>query len=139
MTAANPSRSNDQDQQHNTDEAAAQRRMSLFDEHVIRIGDVATLLPPRPDGRRVGTSTIYRWTLRGVRGVVLESARAPFGRITSVEAVERFIARLNHADPTAKPLRLMSRRRQRRVTEAQRYVSEALGITPQDNESGGAA
>jgi hypothetical protein len=120
-------------------DAAASLRALLFGERTIRIGDVAALLPPRPDGRRVGKSTIHRWALRGVRGVVLESARAPFGKITSLEAVERFIDRLNQIDPAARPLRPLNRRRRRRAEGASRYVRAALGLREEVQNNGGDA
>ena len=96
-------------------------------------------MPPRPDGRRVSTKSIYRWALKGVRGVVLESARAPFGKVTSLEAVERFFDRLNQVDPTTNPLRPLGDRRRRKAEEASRYVRGALGLKDEASENGGDA
>lgn len=61
----------------------------------------------RKAGRPVNRSTLERWRLRGVRGpggerVVLETALiGPGNRVTTVEALERFFAKLNGPAPAA--------------------------------------
>jgi hypothetical protein len=59
--------------------------------------------------------------------------RAPFGQVTSVEAVERFLARLNQGrDQSANLTRV---RRRREAAEAAEYVQAALGLTGNDQKS----
>lgn len=63
-------------------------------EHLIALRDAARLLPPRPNGKLVSLATIYRWTLRGCRGAYLECLQAGGTRVTSTEAVARFLLAL---------------------------------------------
>ncbi len=53
-------------------------------------------------------ATLYRWALKGVRGVRLETVMMGGRRYTSDEAVDRFFARLSEpqATPTAPPSKL---------------------------------
>lgn len=99
----------------------------ILSEHVIRLNRVPHLPPPASSGRRVGISSVYRWCDRGVRGVRLEYAHAPWGRITSVEAVERFLRRLG-GDTHAIPMLTPARRRREQVRAAN-YVRTVLGLT----------
>jgi hypothetical protein len=43
-------------------------------------------------GRRVHLSTALRWAMRGSKGIVLESVILGGRRLTSAEAVKRFVA-----------------------------------------------
>jgi Protein of unknown function (DUF1580) len=56
---------------------------------------------PKRIRSRPSPATIYRWALKGVRGVVLETVMMGGRRYTSVEAVDRFFSRLS--EPKAKP------------------------------------
>lgn len=49
----------------------------------------------------VNISTIWRWTLRGVRGVVLESFSVGARRFTTLEAFHRFVERSTAASSSA--------------------------------------
>lgn len=49
---------------------------------------------------RPHVSTIWRWMTRGVRGIRLESLVCAGRRYTSLEAIERFIARTTEAATT---------------------------------------
>lgn len=42
-------------------------------------------------GKRISPATIFRWRLRGVRGVKLETLLVGGTRFTSIEALHRFI------------------------------------------------
>ena len=44
-----------------------------------------------------GSETVWRWALKGVRGVRLESFCCGAKRLTSVEALERFVRRTTEA------------------------------------------
>ena len=62
--------------------------MEILSESRLRMPEAA---------KRIGVnvSTIWRWVLRGVRGHKLESALIGGQRFTSIEALERFIGRIN--------------------------------------------
>src|SRR6516164_9313775 len=64
---------------------------TLLSETLIRIADVAELLPPpsRPTYR-----TILRWTRHGVAGTRLEAIRLGGEVYTSREAFKRFLTRI---------------------------------------------
>ena len=59
-------------------------------ETTLRLTQVPDELSSRPH-----VATVWRWCLRGVRGVKLESLVVGGVRYTSHEAIERFLARLN--------------------------------------------
>jgi len=46
-------------------------------------------------------ATLYRWALKGVRGIKLETVMMGGRRYTSDEAVDRFFARLSRHQPAA--------------------------------------
>src|SRR4051812_48707200 len=58
---------------------------------------------PKARGRRIHTSTIWRWTKRGIRGVKLETIRIGGRTYTSTEALSRFFLVLSQADPRPTP------------------------------------
>lgn len=67
-------------------------------ERLIPLKEVPRLLPRR-NGRNVHYQTVWRWTNRGVRGVVLETVRLGHIRYTSQEALQRFASRYSPAMP----------------------------------------
>ena len=93
---------------------------SLLDEDTLTLTKLAQELD-------VHTSTIWRWTTRGIDGVRLESARLGGKRITSREAVKRFSAATTaasmpyEASPVASPTR-------QRAIEAAEAEAERLGL-----------
>lgn len=89
-------------------------------EKLLRIPtEAAKALPNRPNA-----STLWRWYKRGVRGIRLETILIGASRYTSVQALERFIARttlaadgpIQHFTPKA---------RQRAVAAAERELDLA--------------
>lgn len=68
--------------------------MISLDEQALSLPAAAKLVPRRRAGRKVATSTLYRWITHGVRGVRLEAMAAGGGLVTSREALERFFAAL---------------------------------------------
>lgn len=69
---------------------------------------------------------VYRLADRGIRGNVLESVSLPSGRATSIEAVNRFIAKLTGSTAsTSAPATPSQRRRELRRADA---VLERAGI-----------
>ena len=74
----------------------------------------------RRRGRPINRSTLERWRTRGVRGpggetVVLETALIGAGiRATTVEALERFFAKLNGSEPASEQTPSQLRRQHER-------------------------
>lgn len=64
----------------------------------------------RATGHRPHLSTILRWCGRGVRGTVLESWMVGGRRLTSVEAVNRFVSRRSETASTGGPTADANRR-----------------------------
>lgn len=68
--------------------------MNICTERVISLTEAAAMLPRRRRGRKPHPSTLYRWSVAGCRGVVLETCQVGGTRCTTVEALERFVAKL---------------------------------------------
>ncbi|MCK6484476.1 MAG: DUF1580 domain-containing protein [Phycisphaerae bacterium] len=97
-------------------------------ENLVALRDVPRCLPPRPTGKRLHISAVYRWTLRGVRGVRLETVKIGGTTYTSREAIQRFSERLSGAEPAPQLINPVSRKRQRQIEQANAAVAKALGI-----------
>jgi hypothetical protein len=74
---------------------------------IIPFSKVGDYCPSSRNGKRVHPSTAWRWAKSGCRAidgtrVLLESIRIGATTYTSVEALERFAARLS-AQPTPRP------------------------------------
>ena len=63
-------------------------------EELVTLRDATKLLPKRRGGKRPHVATLYRWALRGLRGVVLETLQIGGTLCTSEEALQRFFERL---------------------------------------------
>jgi len=60
--------------------------LDLLTEDLIRLNEVPKVLP-----RRVDVSTAWRWAMRGVGGIKLETVKIGGKKMTSRQAVTRFI------------------------------------------------
>jgi len=69
--------------------------IDIASENPLTIREAAARLPGRPH-----VATIHRWIARGVRGVRLEAGLLGGKRITSVEALQRFLDSLTGAEDT---------------------------------------
>src|SRR5437763_17041592 len=69
--------------------------IDIHTETLFRLRDARNLawLKGRRGGR-VDLSTLRRWSLRGIRGAVLETVRIGGSVFTSADAVERFVSTL---------------------------------------------
>jgi hypothetical protein len=100
-------------------------------ETLLSLRDAAKRLPGRRQGKRPAVETLYRWTLHGCRGIVLESAQIGGTRCTSIEALDRFFAALSAASragqlvPPPLSTARMSAARRRQVEQAERELTEA--------------
>jgi hypothetical protein len=69
--------------------------IDFLNERLISLSQVSHLFPARKKGQRPSTSCVYRWTVTGCRGVILESVQVGGTRCTSEEAIIRFIHSLS--------------------------------------------
>ena len=65
-------------------------------EQVLTIAEAVKVLPTRPS-----VHTLWRWSQKGLRGVRLETWLIGGRRVTSVEAVQRFISATSDAGERA--------------------------------------
>jgi hypothetical protein len=73
--------------------------IDVLREEVISLSAAARLTPRLREDRPVSPSTLWRWGVRGVKGVRLETIKVGGVTATSVEALERFFATLNGQQP----------------------------------------
>jgi hypothetical protein len=90
----------------------------LVDDDLLTFPDAARLLPRRRGGARTATSTIWRWTRRGCRGVLLPFVRVGGNVYVSRRGLAEFIERLSSVDrapqqpaPTTRSTRAMKQLR----------------------------
>ena len=102
-------------------------------EPVFPLAEAPPKLPRRRGGKKVNVATIYRWSTRGIRGVVLETIQIGGTRCTSAQALQRFFERLTAAgrgtdgDPGDRS-QPRSPRRLRRDEQATLAELERLGL-----------
>lgn len=101
--------------------------IDIGQEELIAVRDVPRALPKRPNGRRLHVSAVYRWISRGVRGVVLESARIGGSTYTSREAMARFAERLNGAATQPQQTLKPPHSRQMEIERAAKRLDTMLG------------
>ena len=97
--------------------------IDLTSEQLVSLHDVPKLLPPRPNGKRLHISAIYRWVQRGIRGIRLEVIRVGGTTYTSREALQRF------SSPTEAPHETANHStaaRQRQIDRAVQRLDEIL-------------
>lgn len=68
-------------------------------ETIITLGEACKAFPPTG----VSTATMARWIQRGIKGVKLETIVIGHRRLTSREAIQRFIAAQNSSDERVAP------------------------------------
>ena len=66
-------------------------KIDLDQEQPITLSQVPIYVPRR-GGKKVHSSTVYRWATKGARGRVLESVMVGGIRYTTIEAVRRFLS-----------------------------------------------
>jgi hypothetical protein len=67
-------------------------------------------------------STLIRWALRGLKGIKLETALVGGRRFTSVEAIQRFLVRLNEPGTVASSS--ASKKRQQEIACVERRLDD---------------
>ena len=93
--------------------------IDISSETLLSLSDAAKTLPGRPH-----VSSLFRWRLRGIRGVTLETCLIGGRRFTSREALIRFASRTTAAASGEPPPLRTPRQRERDVRRAE----EELGI-----------
>jgi len=111
--------------------------IDLATERLIPLRDVPRHLPPRPNGKRLHISAVYRWAQRGVRGTVLETIRMGGSTYTSLEALQRFGERASGMPNTADkvPTPKAREREINRVADQVRTLLGPAAASPESNSS----
>jgi hypothetical protein len=68
--------------------------ISFATERLLTMGEAARMLPRFRQGKRVDIATVFRWALRGVKGVKLETIQIGGRKCTSAQALQRFFEAL---------------------------------------------
>lgn len=103
--------------------------IDVFHEELLGLAQAAKRLPKAPSGKKISTSTIYRWANRGLVGKSGERIRLEtimFGgqMCTTAEALQRYFNRLSDDRPIVVPEPQLSKRRQREIEAAERFCRE---------------
>ncbi len=101
--------------------------IDLNNETLGSLSEITRLLPPY-QGRRLHTSTLWRWSSRGLRGIRLETIRLGGRILCSVEAVTRFSAKLAELDQHGvdnPPPQVLQKARRRTPTQRDHDVARA--------------
>ncbi len=93
-------------------------------EELLPLSAAARQLPGRDGRRGIHVSTVWRWSLRGVRSVRLETALIGGVRMTSREALARFFARTTAAANGTTPMTRTSRQREAAIRRAEAELAE---------------
>lgn len=99
----------------------AKSPIDITKEQVVPLEKSGQYFPlERPPAR----PTLFRWGSRGSNGVVLETIRIGRSRLTSVEAIHRFIAAQNQGSGASVPS-ITQAQRKRQSDAANRLLQEA--------------
>jgi hypothetical protein len=103
----------------------------ILDEQFVTLENACKLIPGLRPGKNVNRSTIYRWSDTGVRGIKLETIQVGGRRMTTHEAIKRFIMEMSKPERIREvKMQVVSRlhnaktERKRRRTVAQKAASK---------------
>lgn len=91
----------------------------------ITLAQAARLIPGREPGRKISIDSIWRWCIRGVRGVRLRSVLIGGRRFTTRQWLLEFIetrSRLSEAEPLTVQLPRTVRQRNKASADASREL-----------------
>ena len=91
-------------------------------ENLVRFNEARSAFPGRGS---IALQTLHRWRLRGVRGVKLETCLCGGLRMTSREAISRFLAAQNRDDSQPTTPAITPTQRQRQNTAARQALAAA--------------
>jgi hypothetical protein len=103
-------------------------------ETIFTLSEAAEWLPRRRRGRKTHVSTLYRWTVSGCRGVILEHIQIGATRATSQEALQRFFDQLTHGSrgkvnpPLSRSIVQRQRRSEAAAKELERIQRPFTGL-----------
>lgn len=89
-------------------------------EELINFEECGLLIPGNP-----ARCTLYRWVLKGCRGVKLETIVCGHKRFTSKEAIARFIAAQNAGESPVQAPTVTAKQRKRQAEAAMETLSKA--------------
>jgi hypothetical protein len=98
----------------------------LKGEKLVTLKQATAYFPGR-SGDGASVASTWRWILKGLRGVKLESTKILGTRYTSVEAIDRFIAATSVDSGPQQEAPRTQRRRQRDIAAAARQL-DAAGV-----------
>jgi hypothetical protein len=102
--------------------------IDISTETILTLAEAANELPRRRRGRKTHISTLYRWTVSGCRGVILESIQIGATRAVSRESLQRFFERLTELRETGEdPSVLRTTTQRQRQSEAAAKELDRLG------------
>ena len=90
-------------------------------ETIITLGEGCRAFPPNG----ISDATMARWIQKGVKGVKLETLLIGGRRVTSREAISRFIVAQN---PDDAPVAAITATQRRKQSEAARTELERIGV-----------
>jgi hypothetical protein len=99
--------------------------IDIHSEQLLSLGQAARRLPGHP-----ALSTLWRWQIKGVLGVRLETVLVGGRRYTSVEALSRFVESSNRVQEPpcgAVPRTRTAREREAAIRRAERELRE-MGV-----------
>lgn len=104
--------------------------IEVFQEEVVGLGQAAGRLRKTAKGKRVCTSTLYRWAQRGLVGIDgrryrLETVKVGRRTCTSIEALQRFLDNLSSEPPVDAREPRSSKRRLRQIQRANEELDRA--------------
>jgi hypothetical protein len=100
------------------------------DRQFIRLQELpnrSDLIPPRSNGRKLGRATVWRWTTRGVAGVVLRTVNIGGAPATCAEWLNEFFEAIATARRGQPPVRTgpTINQRSRQIEKAERRLIAA--------------
>lgn len=102
--------------------------IDVLREQPITLEEAAKLLPPAADGRPTNRHTLRAWATRGLRGVLLETIFVGCRRMTTAEAIARFVADYTDARQAKYETRPTRTRPNRNIAAARARLASLHGI-----------
>jgi hypothetical protein len=114
---------------------------NLAEERPMSLPEAASHISKITGGKKPNLSTIWRWCLRGCKGVTLESICIGGKRYVTVFAIERFIEARSRNEPPATPTAVTATshaspyverhaaRRRAEIEDARRRLDEVAGTS----------
>ncbi len=107
----------------------------LNGERLLTLTEAAKTLP-RLNGKKIATTTLWRWATQGIRSIRLETRRIGRRVVTSVEALDRFTAALADLPPETRP-RYQKRRENAPKPRTERERARALARAEAELDAAG--